>query len=376
MSSEFPLVESAEELFEQAPCGYLTTTLDGTIVRVNRTFEQWTGHQREDLVGKVRFADLLDAGGRIYHETHYAPLLMMQGTVREVALEIRRADGSLLSALVNSMLQHDEAGAPCAIRTTVFDATDRRRYERELVSAHRREQAVALRLQQSMLAGRLPVDERFELAVHYSPAEGALEVGGDWYDVFVTGADSVILVVGDVVGRGIEAAATMGQLRSAVRALAATGLAPAGLLHAMDAFSHRHSVGATTTLVYAQLDLHERQLCMACAGHPPVVVAEPGSAPRFLWEGRSWPLDVFAESAERAQAAYRLAPGTTLLMYTDGLVERRRETMYDGMGRLLDELGHRREEPMDVLVPGLAEALAAPHQTDDVCLLGLRLRPS
>jgi sigma-B regulation protein RsbU (phosphoserine phosphatase) len=84
---------TATELFEDAPCGYITTDLDGVLVRVNRTFERLTGHRREDLAGKARFADLLSAGGRIYYETHYAPLLMMQGSVNEIALEIRRADG-------------------------------------------------------------------------------------------------------------------------------------------------------------------------------------------------------------------------------------------------------------------------------------------
>ncbi len=81
------LAESAEDLYENAPCGYISTAPDGTIARVNGTFLRWTGHRREELVGVRRFQDLLTAGGRIYHETHYAPLLRMQGTVREIALD-------------------------------------------------------------------------------------------------------------------------------------------------------------------------------------------------------------------------------------------------------------------------------------------------
>jgi len=126
------LEDSAQELFEDAPCGYLTTRLDGTIVKVNRTFETWTGRAREDLLDRVRFQELLSAGGRIYHETHYAPLLRMQGSVREIAVDIIRADGTLLPALINSVLRVDDDGRPRVIRTTVFDATDRRRYEEEL----------------------------------------------------------------------------------------------------------------------------------------------------------------------------------------------------------------------------------------------------
>lgn len=131
--------ESAEDLYEHAPCGYLSALPDGTITRVNRTLLDWTGHTRDALLGGRRFVDLLTVGGRIYHETHYAPLLHMQGEVREIAFDIRRADGELLPVLVNSTLRRDETGAAAAIRTTVFDATERRAYERELLEAQRRE---------------------------------------------------------------------------------------------------------------------------------------------------------------------------------------------------------------------------------------------
>lgn len=127
------LQESVEDLYENAPCGYLSALPDGTIVKLNQTFLAWTGYRREDLVGRRRFQDLLTAGGRIFHETHYAPLLRMQGSVREIAVEIVRADGSRLPALINTVLKKDAAGQPLLTRTTVFDASDRREYERELL---------------------------------------------------------------------------------------------------------------------------------------------------------------------------------------------------------------------------------------------------
>lgn len=133
--------ESAEELYENAPCGYLSTLPDGTIARVNRTFLTWTGYLRDDLVGRKHFADLLSAGGRIYHETHYAPLLRMQGTVREIALELVCADGRRLPVLVNSTLEKDDEGQPIWVRTTIFDATARRQYELELLRARRNAEA-------------------------------------------------------------------------------------------------------------------------------------------------------------------------------------------------------------------------------------------
>ena len=220
------LEESAEALFEDAPCGYLTCGADGTILRVNRTFEQWTGYERATLLGK-RFRDLLAPAGRIYHETHYVPLLQMQGAVREIALDIVRADGTRLAALVNSVQRRDGAGRPRIIRTTVFDATDRRAYEQELLRSRRREQEIAQLLQRSLLSGEPATSAALAVDVVYRPAQAGLEVGGDWYDAFwLDDEQTVGLVVGDVVGRGIEAAAVMGQLRSAIRALASTGLAP------------------------------------------------------------------------------------------------------------------------------------------------------
>jgi PAS domain S-box-containing protein len=132
------LQESAEDLYENAPCGYLSALPDGTIVKLNQTFLAWTGYRRDDLVGRKRFQDLLTAGGRIYHETHYAPLLRMQGWVREIAVDIVCADGRRLPALINTVLKNDTAGQPLLARTTVFNATDRREYERELLRQRRR----------------------------------------------------------------------------------------------------------------------------------------------------------------------------------------------------------------------------------------------
>ena len=129
------LEESAEDLYEAAPCGYFSMREDGMIVKVNQTFLTWTGYGREDLVGVKRIHDLLPAGDRIYYETHYVPLLQMQGMVREVAIEILCADGRRLPVLVNSALKRHADETPSVIRTIVFDATDRRGYERELLSA-------------------------------------------------------------------------------------------------------------------------------------------------------------------------------------------------------------------------------------------------
>ncbi|MDP9390245.1 MAG: SpoIIE family protein phosphatase [Actinomycetota bacterium] len=130
------LEEDPADLYENAPMGYLSTLPDGRIVKVNRTFCAWTGRSPDDVLGS-RFRDLLTVGGKVFHDTHLAPLLRMQGAVREVALDILRADGSMLPCLVNAVELRDAEGAAVLVRATLFEATARRRYERELLAAQR-----------------------------------------------------------------------------------------------------------------------------------------------------------------------------------------------------------------------------------------------
>jgi len=127
------LDETAEDLYEHAPCGYLATDADGVIVKVNETFVTMTGYGREALIGR-RFLDLFTVGGRIFYETHLRPLLQMQGFVREVALDMVRADGQQMPVLVNAT-ENNAHGSATVTRISVFDATERRRYERELLLA-------------------------------------------------------------------------------------------------------------------------------------------------------------------------------------------------------------------------------------------------
>jgi phosphoserine phosphatase RsbU/P len=373
--SDDPLDESAEDLFETAPCGYLTTALDGTILRVNRAFEELTGRERAELLGRRRFQDLLTPGGRIYHETHYAPLLTMQGSVREIAVELMRPDGSTLPALVNSVLRHDDAGRPRAVRTTVFDATDRRRYEQELLKAQRREQEVALELQRSLLAGALREGEGVEIGVAYRPADKGLEVGGDWYDAFwLEPGETLAIGVGDVVGRGLGAAATMGQLRSALRALASTGFEPGALLEALSEFSRRHAVGQMATVAYAEIDVRLGSMRYACAGHPPPVIVAPGGVAAFAWEGRSPPLDAHSFWSDRPEGASPLAAGAMVVLYTDGLIESSDRPLRAGLDELLARIDRLRDEAPETVASSLArEAAGATGRLDDVCVLALRL---
>ncbi|TFV63791.1 GAF domain-containing protein [Geodermatophilus sp. DF01-2] len=130
------LEEDPADLYENAPCGYFSALPDGQVVKANRTFCEWTGRPLGELLG-VRFQELLSIGGRVFYETHLAPLLRMQGMVREAALDVVRADGSLLPCLLNAVEVRDADGAPLLVRATAFEATSRRRYERALLAAQR-----------------------------------------------------------------------------------------------------------------------------------------------------------------------------------------------------------------------------------------------
>ena len=689
-----PWDEDPEDLYEHAPCGYLTTLPDGTIVKVNQTFLTWTGYQRGDLIGHRRFRDLLSVGGQIYHETHYAPLLRMQYEVHELAFDVIRADGRTLPTLVNSMLARGPGGEPRAIRTTVFDATERRGYERELLAArkraedserritvlqqvvadlaaapteaevaeavvrapesafgaasssiylldpgretivavastdpttgnwddmpvsspravarvaergdlhvvgslteaeqhfpdlvdsmrrsgrntvvllplttgpaeehagaetlgvlafsftgerklsdaelrvvrllgqqagqaldrarlydegrHREERAtflaettralderhrllprsrglvdrmvpevadwasvrlsvgptgvleekgapapdadllatalarvtasgepifpapdeklgcavlpltargrllgtltlrmtperggddneraflieladrsglalenarlyeqerqIARTLQRSLLAGDIPGgDKRFAVETHYQAAGQDLEVGGDWFDSFPINKDKVAIVIGDVVGRGIDAATTMGQLRSAIRALSGDDVGPARLLEGLDRFVDRLESARMATVAYAEIDLVTGDLTYACAGHLPPLLQEPAGSPEYLLLARSAALGSRAGDLRRTQQSRRLPPGSRLLLYTDGLIGRRARPLEKGFELLAREFTRRRDAPLPGLTAGLADTLVGRNNTDDVCLLCVSL---
>ena len=134
--------EDFEDLFETAPCGYLSLGPNGRILRANATFASWVGYSSDELKGRS-FHDLLNVAGRIYYETHFAPLLRMQGHFNEVALEIVTRSNARLPVLVNAAERRDEGGGLRFIRITVFNAVDRRRYEQELLDAQRKATAAS-----------------------------------------------------------------------------------------------------------------------------------------------------------------------------------------------------------------------------------------
>jgi PAS domain S-box-containing protein len=244
--------------------------------------------------------------------------------------------------------------------------------ERSLLYEH--ERRVAATLQQSLLPQRLPADERVQIAVRYRPGSAGLEVGGDWYDVIPTPGGRLAITVGDVVGRGVEAAASMTQLRNALRAYALEGHSPPEALERVDNLVEQLGEGDFATVVYLELDPEERTARFSSAGHPPLLLLTPDRGPVFLEGGRSLPLGVHG-GPERGDETVHLEPGATLVLYTDGLIERRGLAIGIGLERL-QEAATVAPTDVEELLDHLLSALGAGEELrDDVAVLAVRLAP-
>jgi sigma-B regulation protein RsbU (phosphoserine phosphatase) len=337
------LDDDAEALYERAPCGYLSTTPDGTVVKVNQTFLSWTGYERKDVVGRRTFSSLLTGGGRIYHETHYAPMLRMHDHVREIALDIVRADGTRLPALVNSVLERDAGGTPVVIRTAVFDATERRRYERDLLEAmHRAERSeahathLARTLQQTLIPPGLPTVPGLDIAAAYRPAGDGAEIGGDFYDVFEVADDDWMIVVGDVCGKGVEAAVVTAAARHAVRAAAVRRGDVRQVLTTVNEVLLREPTRRFCTMVVVRLRRRRRDgewsMHVTSAGHPLPLLVRSADAVKAV--GAAGLLLGVSADAQFTEAVVEIADGDVVVLYTDGVTEARAASAFFGEQRL------------------------------------------
>jgi sigma-B regulation protein RsbU (phosphoserine phosphatase) len=335
------LDDDAQRLYDLAPCGYLSTTPDGTIIKVNQTFLALTGYTDTQLVDRRTFAELLTPGGRIYHETHYAPLLAMHGSVRGIALDLVRADGTRLPVFVNSVLGEATADRPSVVRTAVFDATDRREYERELLRAKQRaeeseERALTLArtLQQTFIPPTPPAIPGLDVAAIYRPAGTGGEVGGDFYDVFQIADDNWVLTIGDVCGKGADAAVVTALARYTLRASMVQTRDAGRALLAVNDMLLRSGSDRFCTMLVVRLRRRSAQwtVQVSAAGHPlplllsdanpPIPLGEPGSLLGVL------------DVPEFREAERVLAGGEALVLYTDGVTEGRRDLEFFGEARL------------------------------------------
>ncbi|MFD5800351.1 SpoIIE family protein phosphatase [Streptomyces sp. NPDC127020] len=229
----------------------------------------------------------------------------------------------------------------------------------------------ALTLQRSLLPSHPPVTGGLEVASRYQPAGATSEVGGDWFDVIELEGCKTALVVGDVMGSGIAAAASMGRLRTATNTLAALDLDPALLMEHLD----RTTAGldqAIATCVYAVHDPHERRCLIANAGHLPPVRLRAGHPPELLDLPTGVPLGV--GGVPFSTTAVALEPGDRLVLYTDGLVETRRHPLDERLNALLALLDGP-DRPLEEVCDQLLRTLHEPENSDDVALLIARATP-
>jgi PAS domain S-box-containing protein len=260
-----------------------------------------------------------------------------------------------------------------ADRSLLQDAADRAALAIRRARLHEEEHRIAVELQRGLVPKQLPDVDGIELAAHYHPAGVATEVGGDWYDAFALPDGRIGIVLGDVAGKGIPAAATMGQLRSMIRAYALADdgrRMPGEVLTRMNRYQLRHGEDELFTVLYAVIDPADHIVVWASAGHPPPFVLADGQG-SYMEPGDEL---MGLEDIEYENRRRRLEPGDMLVMFTDGLVERRGESLDDGLERLARVAASGPDEPHALCEHILTELLAHEQQLhDDVTALVLKL---
>jgi anti-sigma regulatory factor (Ser/Thr protein kinase) len=236
------------------------------------------------------------------------------------------------------------------------------------------ERSVAETLQRSVLPDSLPSVPGVQLAARYLPGTHDLAVGGDWFDAVELADARLGLVVGDVVGKGVHAAAKMGQLRNALRAFSVERLKPPSALQRLDRLVDNGLESSFATVIYGVIDLDSGVLRYASAGHPPPVVASPDGRVVALEDGRGLPLGTGLRPKYR-QGVVELPPGSVLVLYSDGLVERRRRSIDEGIAALCDALGDGPTDVAPLLEHVLERLLGTEERGDDVAIIAARVGP-
>ncbi len=309
------------------------------------------------------FASLVAAGvidpgtagelGAVASGLFVAPIATHGRAAGAIALVFNEHPGRLLSEL----LPAEEIGR--RVGTALENA---RLYEAQV--------DVATTLQRSLLPARLADVAGLELAARYQTATAHTEAGGDWYEAVEMPGGRVFLAVGDVVGRGTVAASVMGQLRSAMRAYALAGFRPRAVLEHLSRFAAGIPGAEVSTAACVEIDPRSDRVTYACAGHPHPVVVDGDGGVRILRDGRGPALGVTDRGYTEAQA--EIPPGASLLLFTDGLVERRAEPLEVGLERLGAAAAAERAEPAGVMADRVVAHLAGAVSSDDVALLVAR----
>src|SRR4051812_15484673 len=282
------------------------------------------------------------------------------------------ADGRVIG-VIEAASERRRAFTPHDVRLLAL-AADRLSQAIERTRVNERAHHIAETLQRALLPDRLPGVPGVALAARYLPGGPGTDVGGDWYDVIPAADGRVALVMGDVVGRGVAAASLMGQLRNAFRVYALDGKPPAAILDKVNVLLHQFEPGQMATAVHLEFDPRKERVCFAGAGHPPPIVRLADGTTEFLHGAPSAPLGVLPYTRYHQQDA-NLPAGATLLVYTDGLVDRPDSSLTTGLAGLLEAVASGPSDPDALCEHVLSRLLPGGPPSDDIALLALQSVP-
>ncbi|MGW7714970.1 PP2C family protein-serine/threonine phosphatase [Streptomyces chartreusis] len=398
--------------FDATPSPYLVLDRDLVIRYVNPACLRTAGRTEEDLVGKY-FFDALPENPGIHDEAErnlkasllrlldtgepetvvlerydlprpdqpdgfeerwwsviHTPLSGPDGKVKWIIQQMEDVTAFVHSPRTRQCSMEQAAGMSAELYAR---ARELDRLNQELRQAHAREQQVAVTLQEAMLF--VPdLDRHSNIAVRYLPATASLNVCGDWYDVVDLPPDRYAVAVGDVVGHGLSAAAVMGMLRSALSAVIRAIPSPAQALEVLGLYARSVDGAMAATAVKVLIDTRSKLIIYSNAGHlPPVLLHSDGTC-ELLDKATDPPLGAREHHVPRPQAGVGYAPGDTLVLYTDGLIERRDEDIDTGIERLSTALAQDQALSPDLLADALLARLdVADGAPDDIALVIIRL---
>ncbi|MFH8417910.1 SpoIIE family protein phosphatase [Streptomyces collinus] len=401
--------------FDTTPSPYLVLDTDLVIRYVNPAYLQTTGRTSRDLIGKHFFDALpprpgspddpqqnvkaslsralesgkpdvlvlqrydIPAPGRLegfeerWWSKIHTPLPGPDGKVKWI---VQRAED--VTAFFHSgragELGEEFSTREKGLAAELYARTDElHRLNRELLQAHARERQIAVTLQEALLSAP-DLNRHDNIAVRYLPATTSLNVCGDWYDVVDLPPDRYAAAVGDVVGHGLRAAAAMGMLRSALSAVIRAIPSPAQALEVLGLYARSVDGAMAATAVKVLIDTRSRLIIYSNAGHPPPVLLHRDGTCELLDKATDPPLGAREHHVPRPQAGLAYTPGDTLVLYTDGLIERRDEDIDAGLARLTTALGADRALLPGQLADGLLARLdVAEGAPDDIALIVIRL---
>lgn len=377
-SEPIPLGSCHTPSFLDAPCGYVVTNDEGLIVEANAEFARLVAEDLHELVARRTLGSFLPRAGRMYLETHLLPMLQHSGQVREIALDVLGAGGERVPVLMNA----DRVGSGEAMAAVLLEARERHRYEANLLQATQAaEQAraeatdLARTLQQTLIPPAPPQIPGLHLAAGYRPAGDGSTVGGDFYDVFQTSAHEWVVILGDVSGKGVTAAAVTAFIRHHIRALAVATPDPADVLRHLDAVMHTNDTDHYATLAITRLQLDPAtshwQVQMALAGHPPPLVRETSGRVREVGSYGS-PVGLLVDPSF-GTVNFELGD-ETMVFVTDGVTEARRGSELFGEARLVSLISGLDGHP-EALTTGIIEAaldFQSGTANDDIAVVCLK----